>query len=244
MWFVRPIRFSFQDIIWTRDILVACFAGRFQFVRFLFSSSSFSRYILNKIETDVKSIWSKCDTHPEIDKMSVALSLVSPFHLLQALKRKCWLQIRMVRTFYSHQFPDGCVSIFPSVAVAATAVVALDSVRTPSLFHSLFHRVLMFIVFVFCSKIHDNDRWIEHFFVCFERKWITLTCILYEHPLQWLLFLAYFFPFFCHKQCFKLTQSVISFHEHNLSKDKKKVGMPAQCTIKWVCTMQQQQIWH
>lgn len=114
--------------------------------------------------------------------MCISLSL--PFHLLPALKRNWWLQIRTVRTFYSHQFPDGCVSIFPSVVVAVA--IAIDSTRTPFIhslrfFISLSSPSMAFIVLILHR--HLVRRPVIRIFVptlFFYKKCITLIFTIFR----------------------------------------------------------------
>lgn len=137
----------------------------------------------------------------------------------------------MVRTFYSHQFPDGCVSIFPSVVVAATVTV-INSTRTPFIrFFSSSSLYMAFIIFIFYQNfVRRPVNWIlyQH---CFQKKWITSSCILYSAVL-------FFVDFF--SQYFKLTQSVILFDKYKSSRKNcsKKNGYNVKsvfCCFNYCC---------
>lgn len=164
-----------------------------------FLSSSSSSFILNRIKIKKRNQFGRNSIHtydhhtptntaraytaaPEVDRTSATLS----YHFTSAnigidrdivhLKRKWWLQIRTVRNFYSHQFPDGCVSILPSV------IVAVSSLR-PSI-----SCALVYLVSTTKIKRRQPAKIYQHV-VYGKKKSITSTCILYSNASNFLFWL-------------------------------------------------------
>lgn len=177
----------------------------------------------------MKSIWSKCDIYAPGNRSNERVSISRSIH--HFTYRKYWnenddckyvwcaLFIRInFRMVVSRFFLPSLSPLPPPSSPSSSLLIPpLTRFFFSPLFSSAwcgFHRVY------FVPKLSTASSELNTNQHCFEKKWITLACILHECPLPWPWLFIFCSFAFCHKHYFELTQSVISFDKHNLSENK------------------------